>query len=423
MFPDNVRIAIDGFLGALKERGLFPDPVCVDGQTTEPEILINGKRVIQFSACNYLGLATHPAVKGIAKDGIDRYGLATCASRLICGTTDSHRLLESELTKFMNSDDAAVFFMVTQANAAAITSVMGGPSSILSPSPLLDKLGIEPIRGSKEIFFDWYSHPSLVWASIEAVSKEGLRPYRHLDMADLEAKLKRSEAGLKLIVTDGLFSSVGTMAPLPNLVALSEKYEAILLVDDAHATGVLGENGRGTCELLGVEGRVDIQIGSLSKAFAGGLGGFVSGDQNLIDIIRLSGRYINTGSPTPANVQALVECVRIARDEPWRKESVLENANYLRGKLHGLGFSTLDSQAHIVPVHIGDEERAIAVSKALFEKGFLVTVFRYPAIPLGKAILRMCTMATHTKEHMDQFLCAFSEVAEDYKVPRLEAAS
>jgi 8-amino-7-oxononanoate synthase len=413
MWPKSVRQFIDFLPNTLREHGLFPIPQIVESSTTEPEVMICGRRVIQFCTGNYLGLATHPEAKRAAIDGIDRYGMTVSGSRMVCGTQEPHLLLEREIADFQGTEDAVAYFLVTVANQAAICSIMGPPTL----TSLFQELNVKFPRGKRVIFYDWFSHPSVVWASLQAVGKENLRPYRHNDMDDLERKLKKSEAEIKLIATDGLFSAEGDLARLPDIVKLAEKYGAMVFVDDAHATGVLGKNGRGSWEYFNVEDKIDIKVGSLSKAFAAGFGAFVVGDKNFMDILRVSSNhYIFGGSMPHGHVLAMIKLIQIARTESWRRKAVLEHAHYLRNRLNEMGFDTFNSEAQIVPILIGKEEDALAISAELLEQGFLILPFRYPAVPKGKARLRVNPMATHTREHIDRFLETFVRIADKYQI-------
>jgi 7-keto-8-aminopelargonate synthetase-like enzyme len=232
-------------------------------------------------------------------------------------------------------------------------------------------------------------------------------------MDDLEQKLKKSKAEIRMIATDGMFSADGDLAPLPEIVQLAERYEATVFVDDAHGTGILGENGRGTWEHFGLKDEIDIKVGSLAKAFSGGLGGFVTGSHDLCDYVRVAGgHYIFGGSIPPAIAMAITSNIRTARNEPWRRKKVIENSEYLRTELRKRGFGVLGDNSPIVPIVMGKSEPTLAVSKELMEAGFFIPTFRYPATPMNKARLRATLMATHTKEQIDGFIAALVEISE-----------
>jgi 7-keto-8-aminopelargonate synthetase-like enzyme len=230
-------------------------------------------------------------------------------------------------------------------------------------------------------------------------------------MDHLGSKLAKSDADIKMIATDGLFSTDGDLAKLPEIVELADQYNAMVFVDDAHGTGILGQNGRGIWEHYGLSDRVDVKVGSLAKAFAGGLGGFIAGDKNFTDYLRVTGgHYIFGGSIPPAVAMAITASIKVSMAEPWRRQTVLANADYLRNKLHALGFDTVGSASQIVPIIIGKDEDAIAVSAQLLKAGFFAPSFRYPAVPRGKARIRATMMATHTQEHIDRFVEALTKI-------------
>lgn len=391
---------------ALKNQDLFPIPIIVDGPTTEPEVNINGRMVIQFATGNYLGVATHPAVKQALIHGVEIYGATSSGSRLVCGSQSPQLELEHTIAEFEGTEEAVLYFLVTVANSGSMVSLMNPPVT-----QLLHYLGLEKPSGKREIFFDWLSHPSIIDACALAVGNGNMVPYRHSDMVHLESKLTKSDADIKMIATDGLFSTDGDLARLPEIVKLADQYNAMVFVDDAHGTGVLGQNGRGIWEHYGLSDRVDIKVGSLAKAFAGGLGGFIAGNKDFTDYLRVTGgHYIFGGSIPPAVAMAITASIKVSMAEPWRRQTVLSNADYLRDKLHALGFDTVGSASQIVPIIIGKDEDAIAISAQLLEAGFFVPSFRYPAVPRGKARIRATMMATHTREHIDNFVDALKKI-------------
>ncbi len=385
---------------ALKEHGLFPESIAIDGPTTEPEVSVNGQRIVQFCTGNYLGLGTHESAKKVAIQGTEQYGLTSSGSRLVSGTQNPQLLLEETIAKFENTQSAVLYFLVTVANAGIINGFMNPPLPML-----LGELGVGAVSGTKEIFYDWFSHPSLVDACRLAVGARNITPYRHSDMNELEMRLQKSEASIRIIATDGLFSTDGDLALLPEIVGLAYQYEAMIFVDDAHGTGVLGSNGRGIWEHFGLEDEIDFKVGSLAKAFSGGLGAFIVGDKDLTDYVRVTGgHYIFGGSIPPAIAMAIATNIETAMKEPWRRERVLSNAEYLRSKLHENGFDTLGSESQIVPILIGPDEVALNTCQELLSRGFFVPVFRYPAVPHNKARLRATVMATHTEDHIDELV-------------------
>jgi 8-amino-7-oxononanoate synthase len=397
---------------ALREHGLFPNPIIIDGPTTEPTVSVDGKQVIQFCTGNYLGLGTHASAKEKAIDGINKYGLTSSGSRLVSGTQGPQLYLEDVIAKFQNTESAVVYFLVTVANMGIINGFMNPPLP-----RLLSALSIEPIHGEKEIFYDWLSHPSVVDACRLSVGKENMTPYRHSDMEELEQKLMASKSKIKMIVTDGVFSTDGDLAKLPDIVALSYQYDAMIFVDDAHGTGVLGDNGRGIWEHYHLEDEIDFKVGSLAKAFSGGLGAFIIGDEEFTDYIRvMGGHYIFGGSIPPAIALAIAQNIETAISEPWRRQTVLSNSDYLRKLLHNEGFETFDSETQIIPILIGQDEKAIEISQKLLQKGYYIPAFRYPAVPHNQARLRATMMATHTKAQIDSFVDELVSIAKEMRI-------
>jgi 7-keto-8-aminopelargonate synthetase-like enzyme len=316
--------------------------------------------------------------------------------------------LEKAIADFEGTEDAVLYALVTVASAGSMVSVMNPPVT-----ELLKHLGLKKPEGKREVFFDWLSHPTLINACVLAVGAENMVPYRHSDMNQLETKLAKSKAKFKMIVTDGLFSTDGDLAKLPDIVSLAERYGAMVFVDDAHGTGVLGQHGRGIWEHFGLSDRIDVKIGSLAKSFAGGLGGFVVGDKDFTDYLRVTGgHYIFGGSIPPGVAMSITASIKTAMAEPWRRLTVLSNAEYLRSRLHALGYDTLGSESPIVPIIIGDDAKAIAVSERLLEVGYFAPAFRYPAVPRKKSRIRVTMMATHTHEHIDGFVEALVKAIE-----------
>ena len=321
--------------------------------------------------------------------------------------------MEDSISDYQKTESSVVFFLVTAANAGSMISSV--PPYIVD---VLRYVGSGSIikRYSTEVFIDQYSHPSVFDACILA-QFDNLRIYRHCDIEDLDKKLRKSSATHKVIATDGVFSADGDIAPLDAICAIADKYEALLFVDDAHGTGVLGENGRGIWEHHKVENQVTIKVGSLAKALACGLGGFVVGNKNLMDYIRITGRhYMFGGSIPPSFVCGIIAAIRLAREEGWRRKRVLENANYLRNGIQKLGLDTLKSESPIIPILVGDERITVSFVEDLFKKGIFAQCFRYPAVPQKKARARITVMATHSKDHMDEFLSVLKDVAQKHRL-------
>lgn len=344
-------------------------------------VRVDGKDVINFCSNDYLGLASDARLKDAAKQAVDRYGTGSGASRLICGNTYLQQKLEEELAEFKNSESCLVF-------SSGYTANLGIISALASRDSL--------------IFSDRLNHASIVDGAI--LSRARFERYGHCDMRELEELLKGSGSGSrKLIITDSVFSMDGDIAPLKDIARLADKYEAEVMVDEAHATGVLGERGRGALEYLGVD-NIGIQMGTLSKAF-GSYGGYACGRRELRELFINKARpFIYTTGLPPAVAAASVKALEIIKAEPQRRVRLLDNADHLRRGLGALGFDTMRSQTPVIPVLVGGSGAAVEFSRRLFDRGIFAQAIRPPAVPQGAARLRLTVSALHTKEDMDTAL-------------------
>ncbi|MBN1943629.1 MAG: 8-amino-7-oxononanoate synthase [Phycisphaerae bacterium] len=366
---------------------LLRRPVVLDSPVG-PRVLVEGREVLCFCSNDYLCLAADPAVRAAARDAIDAWGVGSGASRLISGTMQPHVELEAKLASFKGTAAAVVTSTGWAANHVAVRALAGDGDLILC-----DKLNHASI-------FDAASGGSPGRAG------PTLRTYPHRDTARLEALLRKHRAEHRrcLIVTDSLFSMDGDLAPLDDLSALKRRYDAQLLIDEAHATGVLGEQGRGAAELLGVEDEIDATVGTLSKAF-GAIGGFVAGPAPLIGMVRNTGRaYIYTTAPPPATCAAAGEALKIVQTQPRRREKLLALARRLREGLQNMGLDTRDSASQIVPVVLGDARRAVEVSRRLLAAGYLIPAVRPPTVPPATSRLRISLCCEHTESDVDSLL-------------------
>jgi len=360
-------------LEGLSRRGLRRDPVVL-ASPCGPRIQVNGREVVSFCSNDYLCLANDPLVKAAAAEAIERWGVGSGASRLISGTMCPHVQLEQELARFKGTESAVVTSSGWMANRLAIHALAGRGDLVL-----LDKL----------------DHASIIDAALSCGAR--VRTYPHCDTKRLRALLRRDRASYRrcIIVTDSLFSMDGDLAPLDELVAIKDQYDAVLLVDEAHATGVLGPNGRGAAELFRLEDRIDATVGTLSKAI-GTLGGFVAGPRALIDTIRNTGRaYIYTTALPAAVCAAALASLRIIREQPERRERLLSMAEALRNKLVDAGLDVRRSASQIIPVVIGPAEAAVAASRELLDAGLLTPAIRPPTVPRGTSRLRISLCAGH----------------------------
>lgn len=357
-------------------------------ETDGPEVVYRGRRIVMAGSNNYLGLTTDPEVQAAAAAALARYGTSCTGSRFLNGTLELHQTLESELAQFLGKPAALVFTTGFQANLGAISALAG--------------------RGDV-VLIDRDDHASIVEGC--RLSGATVRRFRHNDLDHLERLLRGCPptAG-RMVVVDGVYSMGGDLAPLPALVRLCQHYGARLLVDDAHATGVLAD-GRGTPAHFGLTAQVDLISGTFSKAFAS-VGGFVAGDQAVIDYIRHHARsFIFSASLPPASVAAALAALRIIRREPQRARRVQQIGARMRATLRQQGYDTAASASPIVPVVLGSEADALAHWQQLFAAGIYVNVVVPPAVPAGSALLRTSYMATHTDAHLTQIADAFAELA------------
>jgi 8-amino-7-oxononanoate synthase len=347
------------------------------------------ERVLLLCSNNYLGLANHPALKEAAIHAVEAWGCGSGGSRSICGSLTLHQRLEERLAQFHGTEAALLFNSGYSANLSILQGLMGE---------------------GDEIFSDELNHASLVDGC--RLSKAAVRIYAHRDTVRLEALLKKSRARRKLIVTDGVFSMDGDIAPLPELVELARTYEALLMVDDAHAFGVLGPRGAGTGDHFQLREKVDILVGTFGKAM-GCFGAFVAGKKSLVELLINKGRvFLYTTAlppPIPASVLAALDLIE---KEPERRIQLWENVHTLRKGLDQLGFDTMKSEAHIIPVLVGESKMTMEMDRKLLQKKVFVQGIRPPTVPDGKSRLRVTVMATHTREDIDFALKQFAEVGK-----------
>lgn len=356
-------------------------------------IILDGREVINMASNNYLGLANHPEVVAAAKDAIDKYGVATTASRNICGNYTVHDELEEKLAKFKGVEAVLVFNCGVSANSALIPVLVGKDDLIYS---------------------DELNHGSIIDGC--RLSGAEIKVFRHMDMAHLEELLKEAETTdcKKLIVTDCVFSMDGDLAPLPEMADLADKYGAILVVDDAHGDGVMGPGGRGTVDHFGLRDRIIYETGSLSKAF-GSAGGFVAGPREFIERFRPIARsFIFTASPmAPCLTAAAAKSADIIMESDALWQKLWDNRNYFAEKLGKLGLNIGSSVTPVIPVIVGDAEKAQKLSQMMYDRGVYAQALQFPMVPKGTARLRTIISADHTKEDLDKVVDALEECAKE----------
>jgi 8-amino-7-oxononanoate synthase len=389
-------------LEAAKEADLLPYFRLLTSEAG-PLVEMEGRETIMLGSNNYLGLTGDSRVKAAAKEALDRYGTALTGSRLLNGTIPLHVELEKEIAEWMGTEDAIVFTTGYQANLGTIGTILEPGDSVICDSG---------------------DHASILDGC--RLSGAKLRPFRHNQMDKLEKMLERAGAdgGGVLVVVDGVFSMEGDICPLSEIVERTERHSARLMVDEAHAVGVLGERGAGVCELYGLEDRVDLRMGTFSKSLAS-CGGFVVGPADVIEYLRISARaFVFTAAAVPAALGAALEAVRICRREGQELFArLLDNADYLRRGFGELGLKVVEpgrlpdgsaATTPVVPVVVGEDWQAVLLWKALFEAGVYTNVALHPAVPPGGALLRTSLMATHERDHIDRALATFEKVIADF---------
>src|SRR5450759_1026256 len=377
-------------LDELKAKGThFKLRVLDDEQA--PVCTFDGKRVINLASTNYLGLTTHPKLREAALEATRKFGVGSGAVRTIAGPMKIHMDLEEKIARFKNVEACVVFQSGFAANAGTVSAVLGKDDFIIS---------------------DALNHASIIDGA--RLSKAKILVFRHKDVAHAEEQLAsiKSEPGKKLLITDGVFSMDGDIGPLPGLCEAAEKYGAIMMVDDAHSSGVLGRNGRGTIDHFSVHGRVDIQVGTLSKAI-GALGGYVCGTRDLIDFLYHRARpFLFSTSHPPAVAAACLAAFDVLEEEPERIEQLWDNTRYFKAGLKSAGFNTGISETPITPVMVGDAALAHQLSRELFDGGVLATGIGFPTVAKGKARVRTIVASTHTKAELDIALEVFRKVGK-----------
>jgi glycine C-acetyltransferase len=382
-------------MDALKQGGTYFKLRVLDDEQG-PVCSYDGRRVINLASNNYLGLCEHPKLKEAAIAAIQKYGAGSGAVRTIAGTMRIHIELEEKIAAFKNVEACVVFQSGFTANAGTVSSILGKEDFILS---------------------DELNHASIIDGA--RLSRAKIKVFRHKDVAHAEELLREieNEPGRKLIITDGVFSMDGDIGPVDKLADLAEKYGAIMMVDDAHASGVLGRNGRGSVDHFGAHGRVDVQVGTLSKAI-GSLGGYVCGSRDLIDYLYHRARpFLFSTSHPPSVAASCIAAFDILENEPERIERLWSNTAYFKQQLADAGFdvggvTTPKSETPITPIIIGDGRRTMEYSKALFEAGVMATGIAFPTVPEGRARVRTIMTSEHTREQIDQALEIFVSVAK-----------
>ncbi|MEI7508215.1 MAG: glycine C-acetyltransferase [Flavobacterium sp.] len=383
-------------LNIIEQNGIFKKERII----TSPqgaEIIVNGKTVLNFCANNYLGLSSHPEVIQAAKDALDSHGFGMSSVRFICGTQDIHKTLEKKIADFYGTEDTILYAAAFDANGGVFEPLLNEEDCIISDS---------------------LNHASIIDGV--RLCKAARYRYENSNMEDLEQQLiKATEAGhrFKLIVTDGVFSMDGLVAPLDKICDLADKYDALVMVDECHAAGFIGATGKGTLEAKGVMGRVDIITGTLGKALGGAMGGYTTAKKEVIEILRQRSRpYLFSNSLAPAIVGASIKVFELLEKETTLRDQLEWNTNYFKQGLRNANIDFIDGDSAIVPVMLYDAKLSQIMADELLKKGIYVIGFFYPVVPKDKARIRVQLSAAHSKEHLDEAIQAFSEVAKSLEI-------
>ncbi len=390
----NFKIYLTEELNKIKEDGLYKSERII----TSPQsgnIMVNSERVLNFCSNNYLGLSSHPEIITAAQKALETHGFGMSSVRFICGTQDLHKKLENKISNFLETEDTILYAAAFDANGGVFEPLLTADDAIIS---------------------DELNHASIIDGV--RLCKASRYRYKNSDMKDLEQQLKKAQnSRFKIIVTDGVFSMDGFIAKLDQICDLADKYKALVMVDDCHATGFIGKNGKGTAEHCNVLGRVDIITGTLGKAMGGAMGGFTSGRKEIIEMLRQKSRpYLFSNSLAPSIVGASIKAFEIIENENHFKSELDKNTKYFRQKIQQLGFEIKDGIHPIVPIMLFDAKKSQLFASELLKKGIYVVGFFYPVVPKGLARIRVQLSASHTHNDIDFALEAFKKVGEDLGV-------
>lgn len=390
MFGD-FKLHISNLLNNLKEEGLYKEERII----TSPQsgnITVKNQKVLNFCSNNYLGLSSHPEIVNAAIDSLKKHGFGMSSVRFICGTQDLHKDLENRISDFLQTEDTILYAAAFDANGGLFEPLLGAEDAIIS---------------------DELNHASII-DGVRLCKAKRYR-YKNSDMFDLEQQLKHAkDSRFKIIVTDGVFSMDGYIAKLDQICDLAEKYNALVMVDDCHATGFVGQNGKGTAEYCNVLGRVDIITGTLGKAMGGAMGGFTSGRKEIIDMLRQKSRpYLFSNSLAPSIVGAGIKAFDLIKKDNFLKKQLDKNTKYFRSKITDLGFQIKEGDHPIVPIMVFDAKKSQLFASEMLKKGVYVVGFFYPVVPKDQARIRVQLSASHKINEIDFALDAFHSVGKD----------
>ena len=384
-------------LDLIKDQGLYKEERIIVSSQGAEIVLDSGQKVLNFCANNYLGLSSHPEVVQAAKDTMDTHGFGMASVRFICGTQDIHKVLEERIADFYQTEDTILYAAAFDANGGVFEPLLNDQDAIISDS-LNHASIIDGVRLCKAMRFR----------------------YKNNDMSDLELQLKaatKSGARFKIIVTDGVFSMDGLVAPLDKICNLAEQYDALVMIDECHAAGFLGDTGRGTLEAKGVLNRIDIITGTLGKALGGGMGGYTTGKKEIISMLRQRSRpYLFSNSLAPALVGASIKVFDLLSNDTSLRDQLEWNTTYLKEELINLGFDIIDGDSAIVPVMLYDAKLAQEMANLLLKEGIYVIGFFYPVVPRDKARIRVQLSAAHTKQQLNKAIIAFEKIGKKLNI-------
>lgn len=397
MFGKEIQEYFQKEIQEIKDSGLYKEERIITS-TQGTEITIStGEKVLNFCSNNYLGLSSHPEVVQAAKNTLDSHGHGVSSVRFICGTQDIHKELEQKIAHFYGFEDTILFASCFDANGGLFAPLLGEEDAIISDS---------------------LNHASIIDGV--RLCKAARYRYANNDVEDLEKQLKAADengARFKLIVTDGVFSMDGLVAPLDEICDLADKYDALVMVDESHATGVIGKTGKGTLEEKNVSDRVDIVTGTLGKALGGAMGGYTTGKKEIIEMLRQRSRpYLFSNSLAPSIVGAAISVFDMLEKDHSLRDKVLENTAYFKKGMQDAGFDVIDGESAIVPVMLYDAKVSQEMANKLLEKGVYVIGFFFPVVPKGEARIRVQLSAAHTKEQLDKAIAAFVEVGKEMEI-------
>jgi glycine C-acetyltransferase len=384
-------------LAGIRDAGTYKDERIITSAQSASIAVSTGEEVLNFCANNYLGLADDPRLIEAAVRTMHNHGYGMASVRFICGTQDIHKALEAKVSAFLETDDTILYTSCFDANTGLFETLLGPEDAIIS---------------------DQLNHASII-DGIRLCKAKRFR-YAHDDMADLEAQLKAADAAgcrIKLVATDGVFSMDGTIANLGGICDLAERYEALVMVDDSHATGFLGATGRGSVEHRGVMGRVDVITSTLGKALGGASGGFTTGRKEIVEILRQRSRpYLFSNTVAPAIVGAAIAVFDMLSGSTALRDKLEDNTRYFREQMTAAGFAIRPGEHPIVPIMLGEARLAVGMADALLARGIYVIGFSYPVVPVGQARIRVQISAGHEREHLDRAVAAFTEVGRELGV-------